>query len=117
MMTLQPPALPLLKGTLDVLVLKALSDGTKHGFAITQWLAEQSAAALTVEEAAVYQSLYRLEARGVIKARWGVSEKGRRARFYQLTTKGGRELDREIATWRQYASILSSILDGASEGR
>lgn len=116
-MTLLPPALPFLKGTLDVLVLKALSDGAMHGFAITRWLAEQSAAALTVEEAAVYQALYRLEARGVIKATWGVSEKGRRARFYQLTAKGRRELDREVAVWHQYASILSGILDRGSEGR
>ena len=116
-MTPLPPALPFLKGTLDVLVLKALSDGAMHGFAITRWLGEQSGAALSLEEAAVYQSLYRLEARGLVRASWGVSEKGRRARFYRLTAKGRAELDREVDVWRQYASVVSGILESGGGGR
>jgi transcriptional regulator len=116
-MTPLPSALPFLKGTLDVLVLKALSDGAMHGFAITRWLSEQSAAALAVEEAAVYQAVYRLEARGVITATWGTSDKGRRARFYRLTRRGRAELAREVAVWRQYASVVSGILDAGSGGR
>lgn len=112
-MTTLAPALPFLKGTLDVLVLTALSEGAMHGFAITRWLAERSEAALAVDEAAVYQALYRLEARGVVKATWRTSEKGRRARFYTLTARGRAELDREIAAWRRYASVVSGILDSA----
>jgi transcriptional regulator len=110
-----PPAreFPLLKGTLDVLVLTALAGGPHHGFALTRWIAERSDSGFDLDEAAVYQSLYRLEARGLVQAAWRQSEKGRRARFYRLTARGRAELKREAAAWRRYAAAVSGILDGA----
>jgi transcriptional regulator len=107
------PAFPLLKGTLDVLVLTALASGPAHGFALTRWLADRSESALDLDEAAVYQALYRLEARGLVQASWRQSEKGRRARFYRLTPRGRAELTREVAAWRRYVSVVGGILDGA----
>jgi transcriptional regulator len=105
------PGLPLLKGTLDVLVLKALAWGAMHGFELTEWLSQRSRAALELEEAAVYQALYRLEERRLVSAEWGISEKGRRARYYQLTARGRAELKRESDVWRRYAAVVSAILD------
>jgi transcriptional regulator len=107
---------PLLKGTLDVLVLTALTSGPQHGFALTRWLADRSEASLALDEAAVYQSLYRLEARGLVQASWRQSEKGRRARFYRLTARGRVELKREVAAWRRYAAVVSVILDAGTTG-
>jgi transcriptional regulator len=100
-----------LKGTLDVLVLTALASEPRHGFAITRWLAERPEAQFDLDEAAVYQALYRLEARGLVQATWRASEKGRRARFYRLTAGGRAELKRETAAWRRYAAAVSGILD------
>lgn len=102
---------PLLKGTLDVLVLTALASGPAHGFALTRWLADRSESALDLDEAAVYQALYRLEARGLVQAAWRQSEKGRRARFYRLTPRGRTELTREVAAWRRYVTVVSAIIE------
>ena len=110
------PAFPLLKGTLDVLVLTALAGGPRHGFALTRWLADRSDDALALDEAAVYQSLYRLEARGLVQAAWRQSEKGRRARFYRLTARGRGELKREVAVWRRYAAVIGGLLDTGGRG-
>ena len=107
---------PLLKGTLDVLVLTALTSGPAHGFALTRWLADRSESALDLDEAAVYQALYRLEARGLVQAAWRQSEKGRRARFYRLTPRGRTELTREVAAWRRYVTVVSGILDTTGSG-
>ena len=114
-----PDPLPLLKGTLDVLVLKALAWAPMHGFEITSWLEERSGAAgatLTVEAPAVYQALYRMEARELVAAEWGISEKQRRARYYRLTARGRAHLRGEAATWRRYALIVSAILDSVPDG-
>lgn len=107
--------LALLQGTLDVLVLKALVWSPMHGFELTRWLAERSGAAFDLDEAAVYQSLYRLEARRLVSAEWGISEKGRRARYYRLTAAGRAQLRREETTWRRYAAAVAAILDAAPE--
>ena len=80
--------MPLLKGTLDVLVLKTLSWTPMHAFEIASWLEERSTGRLVVEDAALLQALHRMEERGLIAAEWGVTKNGRRARFYQLTTAG-----------------------------
>ena len=103
----------LLKGTLDVLVLKALAWAPMHGFELARWLERQAGGAFEIEEAAVYQALYRLEARGLIAAEWGRSEKGRRARYYRLTAAGRAQLRAEAASWRRYAGAVAAILDGA----
>jgi len=104
------PASSLLHGTLDALVLKTLSGGRRHGFAILRWIEETSGDAIQVEEGSLYPALYRLEERGLIEAEWGVSELGRRAKFYELTTKGRQQLRAETAEWRRFAAAVSRIL-------
>ena len=105
-------AFPLLKGTLDVLVLTALAAGPAHGFALTRWLADRSESALDLDEAAVYQALYRLEARGLVQAAWRQSEKGRRARFYRLTPTGQRVLLRQRQTWAEFVEAVRLVTRG-----
>ena len=102
--------LPLLKGTLDLLILKSLTWGPMHGFAISSWLAEQSKGTVGVDDSALYQALHRLEGRRYIDAEWGVTENNRRARFYTLTTAGRRHLRAEAATWARYTAAVTSIL-------
>jgi transcriptional regulator len=104
------PASSLLHGTLDALVLKTLSWGPRHGFAILRWIEDTSAAAIQVEEGSLYPALYRLEERGLIEAEWGVSELGRKAKFYRLTAKGRAQLRAETAEWRRFADGVSRIL-------
>lgn len=110
-MTPAPATLGILKGTLDVLVLKALAWAPMHGFELTRWLAERASDAFELDEAAVYQSLYRMETKGLIRAEWGMSERGRRARYYELTTAGRRHLKADTDAWRRYARVVSAILD------
>ncbi len=101
---------PLLKGTLDLLVLKTLSWGAMHGFAISSWLDDHSDGAVGVDDSALYQALHRLEARGYIEAEWGITGNNRRARFYTLTTVGRRHLRAETDTWVRYTTAVTSIL-------
>lgn len=103
------------QGTLDVLVLKALSWGPMHGYNILDWLRRASAAELHIEDAALYIALHRLEARGLIEAEWGLSENNRRARFYGLTTEGRRALRAESASWKRYATIMARVLDASRQ--
>ena len=95
-------SLPLVKGTLDVLVLKALAWGPMHGFEITTWLEARSGGALGVQDSALYQSLHRLEARGLALAEWGVTANNQRARYYRLTPEGRRVLAARRKSWRQF---------------
>lgn len=103
-------ALPLLKGTLDLLVLKALSWGPMHGFAIVSWLEHSSDGAIGVEDSALYQALHRLEARALVDAEWGLTENNRKARWYRLTTAGRQRLRRETDTWLRYTRSVTHIL-------
>ena len=100
----------LLKGTLDVLVLKALSWTPLHGFEITSWLEERSGGQLEVDDAALFQALHRMEERGLITAEWGVTDNNRRARYYSLTPRGRAYLKSEGAALTQYARALTTIL-------
>jgi transcriptional regulator len=100
----------LLKGTLDVLVLKALSWMPLHGFEITSWLEERSGGQLNVDDAALFQALHRMEERGLIVAAWGQTENNRRARYYSLTARGKAHLKSEAAALTQYATTLTAIL-------
>ena len=102
---------PLLQGSLDLLVLGALSSGPTHGYGVATLVRERSAGALTVEDAALYQALHRLERKGLIASEWGVSDNNRRARFYQLTSEGRKRLRTEAATWRRYAEAVSSVIE------
>jgi PadR family transcriptional regulator PadR len=99
-----------LHGTLDALILKALSSGPRHGYAITRWLRDSSADAIKVEEGSLYPALYRLERRGLVMAEWGTSELGRKARFYRLTSEGEAQLAVEIATFAEFVAAVSPIL-------
>ena len=105
-----PGQTPLVKGTLDALVLKALSWGPMHGFEITTWLEDRSAGALAVEDSALYQALHRMEERGLITAEWGVTENNRRARYYELTDQGRAALEAETRDWRRFAAALEVVL-------
>ena len=100
----------LLKGTLDVLVLKALSWAPMHGFEITCWLEDRSGGHLEVDDGALFQALHRMEERGLIAAEWGVTDNSRRARYYRLTAAGRAHLRTEGAKLARYAEALTSIL-------
>ena len=106
-------SLPVVKGTLDVLVLRALQWTPMHGFEITNWLEERSSNSLEVEDSAVYQALYRMEERGLIEAEWGVTENQRRARYYKITAAGRAHLKAQIAQWVRYSQTVTAILTAA----
>lgn len=108
--------LSLLQGTVDILVLKALSFGPQHGYGVSRFIRERSEGAFGLEDAGLYQALHRLERRGLVTATWGASENNRRARFYELTAAGRRELKAESGTWRQYATAVFRVLDTRAEG-
>jgi transcriptional regulator len=107
------PSIPLMKGTLDTLVLKALSWTPMHGVEITGWLEERSGGELSFDDSGVYQALYRMEARGLIEGEWGTSEHNRRARYYRITPRGRAHLEAEARQLVRYGELISSIL-GAS---
>jgi PadR family transcriptional regulator PadR len=102
--------LAVIKGTLDVLVLKALAWGAMHGFEVAEWLETRSGAALALDDSALYQALYRLEGKGMIAAEWGVTGNNRRARYYRLTRTGRAHLGRETQAWLRYADAVTRIL-------
>ena len=106
------PPLPLLQGSLDLLVLGALASGATHGYGVATLVRDRSGGALAVEDAALYQALHRLERKGQVAARWGVSDNNRRARFYELTADGRKRLRAEAANWRRYAQAVSAVLEG-----
>ena len=103
-------ALPVVKGTLDVLVLKALSWGPMHGFEVTTWLESSSGGALDVEDSALYQAFYRLEARELVSAEWGVTGNNRKARYYRITSAGRSHLRAQTTQWLRYAQTVSDVL-------
>jgi PadR family transcriptional regulator PadR len=105
-----PDQTPLVKGTLDVLVLKALSWAPMHGFEITTWLEDRSGGALAVEDSALYQALHRMEERGLVAAQWGITANNRRARYYEVTEAGRAHLRAETARWVRYAETVTGIL-------
>jgi len=98
------------KGTLDVLILKALSGGPAHGYTIATWIASASGDALALGEGTLYPALHRLEARGWLRSRWGTSANNRQAKFYTLTRAGETQLAKQTERWQRYATALSSAL-------
>ena len=106
-------ALDLLQGTLDVLILKTLTWGPMHGYAVSRSIRERTDDVLRVEDAALYQALHRLARKGLVRAEWGLSENNRRARFYELTPDGRRALRSEAAVWRRYAEAVFKVLETA----
>jgi PadR family transcriptional regulator, regulatory protein PadR len=103
---------PILRGTLDTVILRALSPRAMHGFEITTWLEQRSSGALAIEDGALYHALVRLEKREWISAEWGVTENNRRARYYHLTARGRRELKAQSAALLRYTRALTDILAG-----
>lgn len=101
----------LLQGTLDGLILKALSWGPLHGYAAARWIKQASQDVFQIEEGALYPSLHRMEQKGWVEAEWGLSENNRRAKFYQLTAKGRGALDNERASWTRYAAAVARVFD------
>jgi PadR family transcriptional regulator PadR len=110
-------SLDVVRGTLDVLILRALSWGPQHGYAVSQWIREQTDEELLVEEGALYPALYRMEAKGWITAEWGASENNRRAKFYALTPEGRKHLKQELATWERYTLAVSRVLSATTGPR
>lgn len=100
-----------LHGTLDMLVLKVLHAGAQHGYGIAVRLQQLSSDVLQVEEGSLYPALYRMEQRGWISSSWGISENNRRARFYQLTRVGRRQLDAETESWRRLTGAVARVLE------
>lgn len=102
--------LDLLRGTLDLLILKALTWGPRHGYAVTSWIRDTTRGELDVEDGALYQALYRLEQRGWLAAEWGLSENNRKAKYYALTAAGRRQLKAQATTWERYARAVGRVL-------
>ena len=100
-------------GTLDVLILKAVSRGPMHGYAIGRWIRQTTDDVLTVQEGALYPALHRLQRRGWLEEEWGVTDTGREAKYYRLTAAGRRHLRTEVERWRTYARAVSVALDAA----
>ncbi|MEJ2540735.1 MAG: PadR family transcriptional regulator [Gemmatimonadota bacterium] len=108
--------LQILKGTLELLVLKTLARNEElHGFEILDWIERESGKALQIEEGALYPALHRMEKRGWLASAWGVSEKGRRAKYYRLTPEGRQAHEDETRTWSRYVNAVAS-LDVGPEG-
>jgi PadR family transcriptional regulator, regulatory protein PadR len=102
--------LSLLQGTLDLLVLKALIAGPRHGYAVARWVRETTDDVLRIEEGALYTALHRLEKRGWVGAEWGLSENNRRAKYYALTAAGRAQLRVEVHAWTRYAEAISKVV-------
>jgi transcriptional regulator len=108
--------LPLLQGTLDILVLKALANAPLHGYAVARWIRKTTDDALQIEEGALYTSLHRLEKRGWLESSWGLSENKRRAKFYGLTAAGAKQLRTGSRAWARYAEAVSKVLNAPEGG-
>jgi PadR family transcriptional regulator len=107
--------LDVLRGTLDLLILKALSWGPTHGYGVARWIERATDATLVIEEGSLYPALHRLETRGLVAARWGSSEHNRRARFYQLTAAGRRALRQEVDGWTRFARAVFAALEAPAD--
>ena len=100
-------------GTLELLILRTLQKDLVHGYGIARWIRERTEGVLDVDQGALYPALHRLNRRGWIKGEWGETETGRRARFYSLTAKGKKALQRETARWDQHAQAVYAVLGGS----
>jgi len=110
---MSPSTRGLLPGTVDLIVLQTLTQGPRHGFAVSRSIRARSDGVLELQDAALYQALHRMEESGWVEAEWGLSEKGKRAKYYRLTTAGRRQLERETDFWRSYAGAVFRILEPA----
>ena len=100
----------LLHGTLDTLILKTLTGGRRHGYGIARAIEDATGGLVTIEDGSLYPALYRMERKEWVEAEWGVSELGRRAKFYRITAKGRRQLTAQAADWARFAAAISRVL-------
>jgi transcriptional regulator len=107
------PSADLVPGTLDMLILKTLTRGSMHGYAVAEWIRQISEDVLQVEEGALYPALHRLELRGLLASEWGVSENNRRAKYYRLTVLGRRHLASETANWSRVSAAIARVMQTA----
>ena len=105
--------LDLLQGTLDLLILKTLTWGPMHGYAVIRWIGDTTDADLRIEEGALYTALHRMEKRGWIESEWGLSENNRKAKYYQLTQLGRKQLRAKTDVWTRYAQAVFKVLQTA----
>jgi transcriptional regulator len=103
----------LFTGSLDLLILKAVSWGPLHGYAIGRWIRQSTSDVLTIQEGALYPALHRLERKGLLEEEWGFTETNREAKFYRLTPAGRKHLKQEVARWRDYSRVMTAALDAA----
>ncbi|MCG6954386.1 MAG: PadR family transcriptional regulator [Gemmatimonadetes bacterium] len=103
----------LLQGTLDVLILRALTPEPLHGYAVSRWVRERTGGTLQIDDAPLYKALHRLEKAGCVEAEWGLSENNRRARYYRLTARGRQRFHEAEASWRRYAEAVFQVLEPA----
>lgn len=104
----------LMPGTLDMMVLKALTWGPLHGYDIMQWLEQTTDAALQVEEGSLYPALHRMEKRRWVRSRWGLSDNNRHAKYYRLTAAGRRQLEQQASSWQAFTAVVGKVLAAAT---
>jgi PadR family transcriptional regulator PadR len=104
------PNLDLLQGTLDLLILKTLSWGPRHGYAIARWIAERTRDELVIEDGALYTGLHRLQKQGWVSSEWGRSENNRAAKYYQLTPAGQKQLQARVSVWERYSAAVTRVV-------
>ena len=107
--------LDLLQGTLEVMILKALSWGAMHGFGVARWIRQTTDDELQIEDSALCPALHRMEPRGLIAAEWGLSENKRRAKYYTLTTKGKQQLRARVSSWDRYSRAVSRVIHATAQ--
>ena len=105
------PGSDLFTGSLDILILKAVSWGPLHGYAIGRWIRQTTSEVLDIQEGALYPALHRLERKGLLDEEWGFTDTNREAKFYRLTPDGRRQLKQEVARWREYSRVMTIALD------
>jgi len=110
---MSPKEIGLLQGTLDFLILKTLSWGEMHGFEIARWIQQATEDVLRIEEGTLYPALHRLDRKGLIVGKWGVSDRGRRAKFYRLTTASQRVLRQESRNWSKFVQAVNRVVESA----
>ena len=111
------PEVDLVRGTLDLLVLKTLSWGPMHGLAVMRWIERTTMQQLQIEEGALYPALHRLEEKGLLGAEWGYTERNRRAKFYRLSPRGRKYLAAELSRWQRYTNVVGLVLAARGAGK
>ena len=107
-------SMELVKGTVDVLILKSISWHPMHGFGVSEWISKTTDGTLGIQDAALYKALHRLESRGSIAGQWGLSDNNRRAKYYRLTARGRAQLNAKSADWRLYARAVFQVLEAST---